>query len=342
MKSDSDDENIAPKKSSGWVIFLIIVLVILLVGAIVWWWWENYVKMSPNSIPATTSENSTPTKDSWVRDVDIIVKNTTSTCTIKLDNNSLRMYYMKDGKIVFADSTDGKSFGDAQSTGVSEDQGKMISNPAVLKIKNADWIMIYEQAPQKTPGEKEEGPGPENQRDLYLANSADGKSFTKTGLAIDSSKQDNYFASVPDLVLLANNQIRMYYVCGGEAICSAISTDGKTWTKESGIRLGDKAVDPDVLLQTKNGKTKYLMYFSLLTGAGNQLYKATSDDGLIWEKDEAVISPTSSEYTVVDPDIVKIADNKYYMYFAEAKQGSESSLGGGFNLYLAEMAGEIF
>lgn len=336
---ESYKDEIQQKKSHGALIALIIILILAIAGGIGWWLWKNN---KSDSSSAPTAENTTPVKDNWTRNPDVVMKNTTSTSTIKLDDDTLRMYLMKDGKIVYAESKDGKSFDTAVSTGVTEDSGKIISNPAVLKIADNDWIMIFEQAPMKSPGEKEGIPGTKNQRNLYLATSTDGKSFTKTGIAIDSSKDDNYFASVPDLILLPDNKIRMYYVCGGEATCSAISTDGKSWTKETGVRLGERSVDADVLLETKNGQTKYVMYFSVLAGAGNELYKATSPDGLAWKKGDIVISPTSNIHTVVDPDVIKISDSKYYMYFGEAKEGGLGGTPGEFSLYMAENNGNIF
>ena len=338
---ESGEETIEPKKSNVWVIVSIIILAVAILGAVGWWWSKN--KNSRTNISSTsTTENTTTIKDNWTRSPDIIMKNTTSTSTLKLDDGTLRMYLMKDGKIVYAESKDGRSFDIDTSTGVTEDSGKIISNPAVLKITNGNWIMIFEQAPMKAPGEKEGIPGSKNQRNLYLSTSTDGKRFSKIGVAIDSAKDDNYFASVPDLILLPDGKIRMYYVCGGEATCSAISADGKSWTKEADIRLGERAVDPDVLLNSKNGQTKYIMYFSVLTGADNKLYKATSDDGLVWKKGDVVISPTSNIHTVVDPDVVKISDNKYYMYFGEAKEGGLGGTPGEFNVYLAEMSSDIF
>jgi len=342
---DGSNEGIEPKKSPIWLIFLIIVLVLIVVGGVIWWWWATQVQMSPNSIPTTTSDQSattTPTSDNWVRDTTFIRKNTTSTCTIMLENGNFRMFLMEGGKIVFADSVDGRNFTDTQATDIAEDPGLMISNPAVLKIADGNWIMIYEQAPTKQPGAKEEPPSTANQRNLYLATSTDGTKFTKVGVAIDSAKEDSYFASVPDLILLSDGKIRMYYVCGGSAICSAISSDGKSWNKETGIRIGNNAVDPDALISTKDGKTEYVLYYSLLSQTTNRIYKAISADGLTWSEGVVALSPSSSTLTVIDPDVVKTGDatDKYLMYFGEAP--SSGTAGGSINLYLAENTGNIF
>jgi hypothetical protein len=234
-------------------------------------------------------------------------------------------------------------FGTGTSTGVTEDVGKIISNPSVLNISDGSWIMVYEQQPPQGVNSSPTIPSPSSQRDLYLATSTDGKSFSKVGIAIDSSKEDNYFASVPNLVLLPDGKVRMYYVSGGEAIGSAISSDnGKTWKREAGYRLSDKAVDPDVIYKDENGTKTWVMYYSTLTGPGNALYKTTSDDGLTWKKGQAILKPLDSQTTIVDPDVVNLYGDNYRMYFGEAKEsGSNSGQGSQFNLNYADTGKEI-
>ncbi len=200
--------------------------------------------------------------------------------------------------------------------------------------------MAYEQQPiSSTPGQSgNQPPSTANQRNLYYATSSDGKVFSKGGVAIDSSKEDDFFASVPDLVLLSGGKVRMYYVSGGEAIGSAVSSDsGKTWQRESGFRLEDKAVDPDVM-QKGN---QWVMYFSVLSGPGNALYKATSKDGLKWEGKEKVLSSQDQETAIVDPDVVEISAGKYRMFFGEAGGGSPGQPAP-MNLSYADSQGDLF
>ncbi len=315
---------------------LIIVLIVVILGGVGFFAYWYLIKQSSTSTQTTTTPAETET---WVKNKTVLLENTTSTDTHKLDDGTFRMYLMKDGGISYADSKDATTFDTAVPTGVKESQGKFISNPSVLKIKDGDWIMVYEQQPMQQPGQKKGPAGPESQRDLYLAISKDGKAFTSTGIAIDSSKDDNYFASVPDLVKTPDNKIRLYYVCGGEATCSAISSDGKSFTKEAGIRMADKAVDPDVLI--KNGK--WVMYFSILEGAGNKFYKATSTDGLTWKKGDIVLRPDTEQGSIVDPDVIEIAPNKWRMFFGEMAEG-EGQMGGQtqINLFYADFSGDIF
>lgn len=258
------------------------------------------------------------------------------------------MYFQKDGKVVYADSKDATTFGTPISTGIGEvaqgdfPSGKFISNPAVLKIADSNWIMVYEESTgplSQTMSQQQDPPGPKNQRNLLLATSTDGKSFKDAGIAIDSSKDDDFFASVPDLVKTPDGKIRMYYVCGGTKVCSAASLDGKTWVKEAGARAEDKAVDPDVLLKG----SQWVMYFSTLTGDNNRFYKAVSSDGLKWTKESEVLKPDSPNAAIVDPDVVEISPGKWRMFFGEMANG-EGQMGGQaqINLYWADFSGDIF
>lgn len=312
-----------------------IILIVIIIGLIVWYFGFYKKAASPSN-----SMKSSAGTENWVKNKTALFDNVTSSDTHKLDDGTFRMYFQKDGKIVYAESKDATTFGTPASTGIAGLPGGLISNPAVLKIKDGDWILVYETQPFGAPDAKKE-PGPGTQRNLHLATSQDGRTFSEVGIAIDSSKDkdDNYFASVPDLVKTPNNKIRLYYVCGGEAVCSAISDNGKAFIKEGGFRLEDKAVDPDVLYQ--NGK--WIMYFSTLTGDNNRFYKATSSDGLKWTKVAEVLKPESASGAIVDPDVLEISPGKWRMFFGEMANGA-GQMGGParIDLFYADFAGNIF
>ena len=321
--------------SRKWFLVIIAIWILLLVGGgyLFSRWYKP--KIEPITITLENKENKDAV-EKWVKNPTVLLKNTTSTCTLKLDDGTYRMYFMAEGGIHYADSADGQTFSPKIATGVKESSGKMLSNPAVIKINNGKWIMIYEeQAINRMTFTEERGPGPGSQRNLMLASSADGKKFTKVGIAIDSSKEDNYFASVPDLIKLPDGRFRMYYVSGGEAIGSAISENGGSWKREPGYRLEDRAVDPNV--KYENGK--WVMYFSTLPKPEmkerNAIFKATSKDGLTWEKDgKKLIEPDTADGFVVDPDVVKTKDG-YRMFFGESK-GGVNAQGSPIDLYFAD------
>lgn len=330
-------------KGNVTVIIVIIILVLIIAGGIFYYFWQKGKNtITSTSTPTTTSTTSKPTEEKWVRS-DKVIAQATSTDTHKLADGTYRMYSMFSGGIAYADSKDALSFEKPILTGITEDSGMMISNPSVLQISDNDWIMVYEQAPTKTPGQMQGKPGASSQRNLYLATSTDGKKFSKVGVAIDSSKEDNFFASVPDLIKLPDGKIKMYYVSGGEAIGSAISSDnGRSWTRESGYRLENNAVDPDVLVKTANGKTQYVMYYSILSGSGNKIMKSTSTDGLKWSEGTEILKVSSSSNSIIDPDVVEMGTNQYRMFFAEMAGDSTSSQPAEPNLYYADLNQSIF
>lgn len=315
-----------------WVVVIILaVLLFLVIGILIW----RQVKKSATS---ELSASGSTVKETWVKVNKKLFENTTSTSALKLDDGTYRMYLMKDGEIKFANSKDASMLEAPVSTGITADQDKFISNPAVLKIKDGDWIMIYEQAPI-LPANSVKGAGKATERDLLLATSADGKTFQKAGEVINSNNKDNkFFASVPNLVKVSDNLIRLYYVSQGDKIASATSVDGRTWKKEDGFRMEEGSVDPDVLLKINSDSSQqWVMYFATLEGAGNKIYKATSTDGLTWKKGEVMLRPNTSSGVVVDPDVVQISEDKYRMFFGESTSGNAQMNGGGqIDLYYAD------
>jgi len=332
------------KSSKTWVIILLILIILAIAFVLIWY----FLFKNKSATPTATPSNEILQKNSvekWVRSPNIVIKITTSTDTHKLKDGIYRMYLLSmDKGIVYSDSSNAESFDDFQSTGITVERNKMISNPAVIELKDNSYIMIYEERPiSGNNPETKRPPGPETQRNLMVALSSDGKKFTQQGIAIDSSKEDNYFASVPDLVLLPDGKIRMYYVSGGEAIGSAISSDGITWAREEGYRLEEKAVDPDVLYKIIDGKQKWVMYYSVLTGPGNKIYKSVSANGLKWETGQEALFPYDKNSTIVDPDVFEIDNNNYRMFFGEAR-GTETQTEAPveFDLYSANSDRDIF
>jgi len=324
-----------------WII-IIVLATILFLGVGLAFGLLKY-KADRSSIAISPSPSASSVKETWVKNSSKLFENVTSTDTLKLDDGTFRMFFQKNGKIVYAESKDVTTFSDPVSTDIDENAGKIISNPSVLKIKEGDWIMVYEEKPQLPPG-TEKGPGSGSQRNLLLATSEDGKTFTKAGIAIDSSKEDQYFASVPKLVKLPDNKIRMYYVSEGDKTASAISDDGKSWTREKGFRLEDLAVDPDPILKVCCGGTQnWVMYFATLEGNNNKFYKATSQDGVTWKRGEIVLRPNSEKGAIVDPDVIEISPGHWRMFFGEMTDGSGQMDGSAqIDLYWADFEGDIF
>lgn len=342
---DQGSELELKKGQKTWLWVVLIIIVLIAAGLATYYFSRNKGDTSDDKSNSSQSASSKSTlkettTETWQKSETMVFARTTSTDTHKISAGLFRMYMNAQGGISYSESTDGKTFNTPQPTGVKEDAGKIISNPAVLKISEGNWLMIYEQSPQQQPGQKQGKnlPGPSTQRNLYLATSTDGKTFTEAGVVIDSSKEDNYFASVPDLVLLPDGKVRMYYVSGGDAIGSAISSDaGKTWTREAGYRLKDMAVDPDVLY--KDGK--WVMYYTDLDPAKNAIYKASSSDGLTWRPLGKILDKAGAESTVVDADVIEITPGRWTMFFG-AMNNANPATGQDINLYSASFSGNIY
>lgn len=324
---------------------LLVVAIAAILGLVGWKVFSGNSKKATNtssSVKSLSSVKSSQSAQSWTRLAGVVMPGITSTDTHVISPGHYRMYYLNGASgLVYADSTDGRTWSSPVSLGITPNPGMVISNPAALRLANGNWIMLYEQSQATKPGPNGPPPfGPNNQHNLYLATSTDGKTFSPAGLAIDSSKADGYFASVPNMVLLPNGNIRVYYVSGGQNIASAISTnDGKTWTRESGYRLAGG--DPDVFYS--NGK--WVMYYTDITPNQNGLHEAVSTDGLHWTTLKGqVVKKTSSDYAIIDPDVFKVSTDKYIMNFNEAPPGqngqpSSPNQGG---LEQAEYNGNIF
>lgn len=328
------------KPKSFWWVWVLLGIAIIAAAIYVVIFFTNSDTEKGNEIATKTDLSKSEFQEEWQIEPTVVMENTTSSDTHYLGENSYRMYFIDSGEIKYAESSDCKTFNTPKTTGIDEPPGKMISNPAVLEISATEWIMIYEQAPAKKPSSGKTPPGPATQRDLYFATSTDGKTFTKVGIAIDSSKEDEYFASVPDLVLLPDSSIRMYYVSGGDKIAATTSINGgKSWNRE-GIILSGMAVDPDVSYQKNDDGEQWVMYYSNLDPSSNAIYKSTSSDGIEWSQGIKLFTSTTNG-AVVDPDVVYINDNEYVMFIGQSESGG-STAGEAINLYRATLSQSIY
>lgn len=172
-----------------------------------------------------------------------------------------------------------------------------------------------------------------------------------TGAAYD----DVISAAMPQIIKLTNGTYRMYYgvrfrtlVSGAKtAIKSATSSDGLTWTVESGYRLlgdgdGDSGSDgipsdeelisaADVV-QLSNGT--YRMYYQAQTESAMppdfRVKSATSTDGLSWTREGTLIdiesgSQNPTAFSVAaQTDVIRFSDTDYVILFSANYQKSAS------------------
>jgi hypothetical protein len=136
---------------------------------------------------------------------------------------------------------------------------------------------------------------------IFSATSPDGITWVKkNGVRIaPGGPYDAVHVGSPEVVGTSGGLLRMYYSGSNSAattsgsILSAISSDGLTWTKESGVRLApggnETGLDtdlwgPDVRL-LPNGTMR--MYYVGAGGPG-RIFSASSSNGLAWVNDPGV------------------------------------------------------
>lgn len=136
--------------------------------------------------------------------------------------------------------------------------------------------------------------------------------FTAVGAAVEGNFAD------ADVVKLPNGKYRMYYAIQPEVqghkfeVYSSISSDGITWTKESGTRK-TFATFPDVVI-TKEGK--YRFYYQ----SAGLIKSAISTDGLTFTDEAGTrIDKTNSIGLTFDnvaaPSVYLNTDNTYTMVY---------------------------
>jgi len=136
-----------------------------------------------------------------------------------------------------------------------------------------------------------------------------------------------------DVVMLEDGRLRMYYSLEPEApgfegqVYSAVSSDGMSWSEESGVRM-KWATFPSVIGLEQGeapampgGKpARWRMYFQGSIGASKGIMSAISMDGLSWIREEGfrVTPGMEGEHDSVDvasPTVVKLPSGTYLMVY---------------------------
>ncbi len=128
----------------------------------------------------------------------------------------------------------------------------------------------------------------------------------------------------PCVVKLPDGRYRMYFT-NMDGIVSAVSEDGLEWTMEDAVCVKAPAANPALI---ELGDGSYRMIYDLREGkepsTGGQpsdvavyFVSAVSKDGLTWEEEGVCFrSRGSPDYDAISvPDIVKLPDGRYRMYY---------------------------
>jgi len=278
---------------------------------------------STSTIAETTIQTTTiPEKISskllsWTKEEGTRVDGVSS-CTI-IKNNEYWMYYT--GKdIELAISSDGLNFIEKGTViNVKDVEGvDMVTNPSVFLTKDGKYRMLFEGSRWVEGGQKD--------RKLYSAISTDGLKWTvEEGVRFQDEgdgKPGEIFTSVPDIIRM-DGQLRMYYTRGASSAIAISDDDGITWTKEKNLDLKRIAVDPDIVILDDGTYKLFFTTFDSEWGEGEQyVMGASSTDGINFVVDEGKrISPSSGNNMVVDPDVIKLPDGRYRMYYGETTNG---------------------
>lgn len=180
---------------------------------------------------------------------------------------------------------------------------------------------------------------------IVIADSTDGKIFTKVGNAFGGDKGQG----MPRVVKLSDGRFRMYNMSSGGISCS-ISSDGLNFTVEKADCISStpyagasNGLTGAGIVKLANGT--YRAYFSDMVKAGtgpdpHQVYSATSTDGLTWSADPGIrVGPgaTSITRSAEHPAAVVHADGSVTLFYFdnEARPGKDSS--GRQNMAMGQM-----
>ena len=248
---------------------------------------------------------------SWEKDSGSRIKDGSVPYVHKLNDGRVRLYYCNNKGILSAVSKDGLTFTLESGLRIAPGTGfeSVVCDPTMVDLPDGRIRMYYKGADTMKPG-------PGSIHKIYSAISADGLTFQKEGLRIDSeTNEDKGWASVPDAIILPDGRVRLYYVTAAameHGIGSAISSDGLTFVKEPGMRV-PKLVDP-ALVMIGN---KYVLFGASIDerygGVPRGIYYVESSNGLDFSEPKAVFQGTD----VYDPSVLKIDDSTVRVFYGK-------------------------
>lgn len=249
---------------------------------------------------------------SWEKDSGSRITDGSVPYIYKMPDGKSRLYYCNSQGILSAMSSDGMTFTKEAGVRISPGAGSelIVCDPTIVDLPDGRIRMYYKGASSMNPG-----PG-QSIHKIFSAVSADGLTFQKEGLRIDSETSgDNGWASVPDAIMLPDGRVRLYYVTAAamqHGIGSAISSDGLNFVKEAGIRVPD-LVDPALV---KMGDRYVLFAASIderFAKVPRGIYYLESSDGLNFSKPMAVFQSSD----VYDPSVLKIDESTVRVFYGK-------------------------
>lgn len=198
----------------------------------------------------------------------------------------------------------------------------------VVQIAENKWRLYYAVQPEVQP----------NNFEVYSATSTDGKKWKQ------ESGTRKTMATFPDVVKLENGKYRMYYQSAG-VIKSAISSDGLSFSDESGTRVGTNnseglnfdnvaaptvaQLDDDSFVMVYRGSINKRYAANVPNQTTNVFMWATSDDGLTFkQKGLALDSRNSTLSGQLDGADLSKWDDEYKVFMTSYAGVFEASFDG--------------
>jgi len=192
--------------------------------------------------------------------------------------------------------------------------------------------------------------------DLQRLVSSDGISFRYDGVALqhDSVACSLNGQGVEDVAIIQRNDgpgWRMFFASGGAKcygwqVFSAVSTDGRNWTKEPGVRLGNGGTVPPAPSVTAPWPVGEGMWIEQLPGGQYRMIVGSfehvmpppintwqiaiwySNDQLNWSYDQTVLTtggmPSDGQGSVYGPAVIEFAPEVYRMIFTADNRNTGS------------------
>jgi hypothetical protein len=260
---------------------------------------------------------------------------------IKLSSSALRMYYNGSdnfvSRVMSAISSDGGLTWTKEGVrlqGDAIDGSSSVACFSIVHLPNGSLRMYYDGR------YRFDGDVP-----IFSAVSSDGLNWTKEGRInlVGTSVYDTFRADGAVVIETLDGRFRMFYrglsspaFSGGihSRIVSAVSTDGRNWTREGGIRLnadcGDTfgVYDPFVVrLPDGTLKMYYTSAGSIDPAKGPTLSAVSHDDGLTWMKENVVRLPIGGHPNGLDnsaaamASVIELPDGSFRMFYSGAPAG---------------------
>lgn len=251
-----------------------------------------------DSVTVTVTDSGT---SSWIftQDSTSLGISGVSPEAVLLSDGSVRLYVTDIGMKLYT-ASDGLNF---TQEAASLPQG---SDPTLIKLSNGSYRMYYVDSLTQS---------------ISTATSSDGLTWmfeSDTGISNTTGVQA---WGVPDSVELPDGSIRLYWVdmtsgSAYEVIKSAVSSDGKTFTQESGFRTENGYVDSYVMIAETGNWVGLFATTPAPEKLPQKIYIGTSPDGLDWTIESSPIIFMAGGGNALDPTAVPLGNGSYRIYYS--------------------------